>query len=480
MDADYKMLTISLVIQAITGELPHGDDRFIRDAVIDSRHSSADSLFIALPGEKVDGHVYVEEAFVNGSIAALIDQELGGEYKTIDLRNGWNPGDQLELGDTPICILVKDSLEAMQQIARFWRKQLDVEVIGITGSVGKSTTKEVVAEVLNRRYKTLKSPGNLNNEIGLPLTLLKLNHEHERAVLEMGFYIPGEIDFLCDLALPKVGVVTNVGTVHAERAGTIDDIVRGKSELVKYLPPAPDGLAILNYDDPLVKEMANLTEAQVFSYGLTPEADLWADNVVGLGLDGIRFRLHYRNEVIHLRVPLIGRHSVHTALRAAAVGLNDGLSWQGIVDGLQSGNTQLRLVAVRSESGAIILDDTYNASPESTLAALNLLDDLDGKKIAVLGDMLELGQYEKQGHDMVGARVAEVVDELVTIGDKSKWISTAAVHAGLDGKKVKEFENSEQSVDYLKDHLDSKDVVLVKGSRGMQMEIIVTSLETVR
>jgi UDP-N-acetylmuramoyl-tripeptide--D-alanyl-D-alanine ligase len=179
-------------------------------------------------------------------------------------------------------------------------------------------------------------------------------------------------------------------------------------------------------------------------------------------------------------VPLIGRHSVHTALRAAAVGLNDGLSWQGIVDGLQSGNTQLRLVAVRSESGAIILDDTYNASPESTLAALNLLDDLDGKKIAVLGDMLELGQYEKQGHDMVGARVAEVVDELVTIGDKSKWISTAAVHAGLDGKKVKEFENSEQSVDYLKDHLDSKDVVLVKGSRGMQMEIIVTSLETVR
>jgi UDP-N-acetylmuramoyl-tripeptide--D-alanyl-D-alanine ligase len=277
-----------------------------------------------------------------------------------------------------------------------------------------------------------------------------------------------------------VGVVTNVGTVHAERAGTIDDIARGKSELVKYLPPAPDGLAILNYDDPLVKEMANLTEAQVFSYGLTPEADLWADNVVGLGLDGIRFRLHYRNEVIHLRVPLIGRHSVHTALRAAAVGLNDGLSWQGIVDGLQSGNTQLRLVAVRSESGAIILDDTYNASPESTLAALNLLDDLDGKKIAVLGDMLELGQYEKQGHDMVGARVAEVVDELVTIGDKSKWISTAAVHAGLDGKKVKEFENSEQSVDYLKDHLDSKDVVLVKGSRGMQMEIIVTSLETVR
>ena len=304
---------------------------------------------------------------------------------------------------------------------------LDVEVIGITGSVGKSTTKEVIAEVLSRRFRTLKSPGNLNNEIGLPLTLLKLNNEHERAVLEMGFYVPGEIDFLCDLALPKVGVVTNVGTVHAERAGTIDDIARGKAELVKSLPPGPDGLAILNFDDPFVREMAKETKAQVFSYGMTPEADLWADDVIGLGLDGIRFRLHFRNEVIHMRVPLIGRHSVHTALRAAAVGLNDGLSWQGIVDGLQSGTTQLRLVAVRSESGAIILDDTYNASPELTLAALNLLEDLGGNKIAVLGDMLELGQYEKQGHEMVGARVAEVAAELVVIGEKAKWIAVCSI-----------------------------------------------------
>lgn len=474
------MLTINLAIQAITGEKPHGDDRIIRDAVIDSRLSTPESLFVALPGEVVNGHAYVGEAFAGGAIFALIDQELPGEFYTIDLRNGNKAGEHLEIGQTPACILVDDSLEAMQKIARFWRRQLEIDVIGITGSVGKSTTKEVVAEVLSRRYRTLKSPGNLNNEIGLPLTLLKLNHKHERAVLEMGFYVPGEIDFLCDLALPKVGVVTNVGTVHAERAGTIEDIARGKAELVESLPPGPDGLAILNFDDPLVKEMAKKTEARVFSYGMTPEANLWADNVIGLGLDGIRFRLHFRNEVIHMRVPLIGRHSVHTALRAAAVGLNDGLSWQGIVDGLQSGKTQLRLVAVRSESGAIILDDTYNASPESTLAALNLLDDLGGNKIAVLGDMLELGQYEKQGHEIVGARVAEVVAELIVVGEKAKWIAAAASQAGLGLEKINEFDTSEDAVDYLKGHLNSNDVVLVKGSRGMQMEIIVTALETVR
>jgi UDP-N-acetylmuramoyl-tripeptide--D-alanyl-D-alanine ligase len=474
------MLTIGLAIQAITGIKPHGEDRTIRDVVIDSRLSTPGSIFIALPGDNVDGHAYVVEAFEKGAIAALIDQEISGEFVTIDLRNGLIPGAELLFNDKPTCLLVKDSLAAMQEIARFWRKQLDVKVIGITGSVGKSTTKEVVAEVLNQRYETHKSSGNLNNEIGLPLSVLKLKKDHSRAVFEMGFYVPGEIEFLCDIAQPQIGIVTNVGTVHAERAGTIEDIARGKSELVKSLPPKPEGVAILNYDDPLVRNMAEVTDAQVFTYGLIPEADLWADQVSGLGLDGIHFRLHFRNEILHLRVPLIGRHSVHTALRAAAAGLNDGLSWQEIVDGLQSNKTQLRLVAVRSESGAIILDDTYNASPESTIAALNLLEDLEGNKIAVLGDMLELGQYEKQGHEMVGARAAEVADELVVIGNRARWIAESASKAGLGIDRITEFSTSEKAIDFLRAHLGAQDVVLVKGSRGMQMEIIVTALEAVQ
>jgi UDP-N-acetylmuramoyl-tripeptide--D-alanyl-D-alanine ligase len=224
----------------------------------------------------------------------------------------------------------------------------NVKVIGITGSVGKSTTKEPVAEVESQRYRTLRSVGNLNNEIGLPLTLLNLAPEHERAVLEMGFYVPGEIKLLCDLALPEVGVVTNVGTVHAERAGSIEAIALGKAELIQSLPSAPVGVAILNYDDPRVREMAGQTQAKVFFYGLDSRADLWADGVEGLGLDGIRFRMHYRSEILYLKVPMIGRHSVHTALRAAAVGLVDGLTWQEIVDGLRSGQAQLQ-----AGSGAI-------------------------------------------------------------------------------------------------------------------------------
>jgi len=350
-------------------------------------------------------------------------------------------------------------------------------VIGITGSVGKSTTKELTAEVLERRYRTLKNPGNLNNEIGLPLSLLRLTERHKRAVLEMGFYVPGEIALLCQIARPSVGVVTNISQVHLERAKTLDAIVQGKTELVESLPAAPEGVAILNNDDPLVKGMAERTEARVFTYGLSSDSDLWADDVVGLGLEGIRLILHYQGESIHVRVPLLGRHSVHTVLRASAVGLVEGLTWEEIVSGLQTTPSQLRLMAVTGPKGAILLDDTYNAAPASTIAALNLLDDLDGQKTAVLGDMLELGSFEERGHRMVGARAAEVVDQLITVGERAHWIAQEAIKAGLSEERVVEVDRPKQAIKYLKKHIGPDDVVLVKGSRGMHMDTIVNELE---
>ncbi|MDH5508480.1 MAG: UDP-N-acetylmuramoyl-tripeptide--D-alanyl-D-alanine ligase, partial [Anaerolineae bacterium] len=368
--------------------------------------------------------------------------------------------------------------QALQQIARFWRRKCDVRITGITGSVGKSTTKEVAAEVLSRRYSTLKNTGNLNNEIGLPLTILGLRRDHQRAVLEMGFYVPGEIKFLCDIALPHVGMLTNIGTVHAERTGSQAEIARGKAELVEALPP--EGVAILNYDDPLVRPMAQQTQAKVLFYGLTAEADLWADEVQGMGLDGIRFRLHYAKETFHLRVPMIGRHSVHTALRAAALGLVEGLSWQEIFEGLRFSQTQLRLVSVFAPNGALLLDDTYNASPQSTLAAINLLDELEGRKIAVLGDMLELGPYERQGHEMVGIRAAAVADELVTVGERARMISAAARNAGLPDTAITELQDTQAAIDFLRDRLQKDDIMLVKGSRGMHMDTIVPSLEAAK
>jgi UDP-N-acetylmuramoyl-tripeptide--D-alanyl-D-alanine ligase len=470
------MLSLADVFEALTGKRIESASLFISEATIDSRQAIPASMFVALPGEKADGHDYVGQAFKHGSHLALVQKDLSAQFPVVDLRSGELPA-AVSIPDGPFCLLVTDSLKALQDIARFWRRKLNIRVIGITGSVGKSTTKELVAEVLGQRYHTFKNPGNLNNEIGLPLSLLRLSPGHECAVLEMGFYVPGEITFLCDLALPHVGVITNIGTVHAERAGSQEVIAAGKAELVQSLPRAPHGAAILNYDDPWVRPMADMTKAGILFYGLDPRANLWADRVDGLGLEGIRFRLHFKRETLHLRVPLIGRHSVHTVLRAAAVGLVEGLAWQEIIAGLQWGRSQLRLVAVRTHTGAFILDDSYNASPESTLAALNLLGELDGKKIGVLGEMLELGQYERVGHEMVGVRAAEVCSELITIGEKGKMIAEAARRGGLPARKIFSFEETNQVIEFLQSHLKEGDIVLIKGSHGLRMDRIVSALE---
>ncbi|HSQ26085.1 MAG TPA: UDP-N-acetylmuramoyl-tripeptide--D-alanyl-D-alanine ligase [Anaerolineales bacterium] len=470
-----ERITLADVLEALCDVRPYWALWPISETVIDSRLASTGCMFVALQGENVDGHDYVQHAFVKGSAIAIIEHPLPG-LSFLDLRSGCNDVTLWEV-EAPVCLLVENSLLALQKIASFWRRQINLHVIGITGSVGKSTTKEIVYSVLSQRFLTLKNQGNLNNEIGLPLTLLGLHRDHQCAVLEMGFYVPGEIALLCDIALPQVGIITNIGTVHAQRAGSQEAIAQGKSELVQALPAAPEGVAILNYDDALVQAMAPLTKARVFFYGLDERADLWADHVEGLGLEGIRFRLHFRNETLHLRVPLIGRHSVHTVLRATAVGLALGLTWQEIVEGLKLPQTQLRLVAVRARNGATILDDTYNASPESTLAALNLLDELEGKKIAVLGDMLELGPYEKRGHEMVGVRAAEVVDELIVVGELAHMIASAAETSGLPAQAITELENTQAAINFLKNRLQADDVVLVKGSHGMQMERIVSALE---
>ena len=471
------MLTLADAIEALTNFRPL-TVTVITEAVIDSRQVIPGSLFVAIPGEQTDGHNFIGEAFKRGASFALIQRDVDGSFRTADLRSISSADAFLEYDLTvPVCLRVENTVTALQKIARYWRRKLDLRVIGITGSVGKSTTKEMATEVLSTRYRTLKSPGNLNNEIGLPLTLLRLSSGYQRAVLEMGFYVPGEIAFLCDLALPQVGVVTNVGTVHAERAGSQEAIARGKAELVQALPPAPEGVAILNFDDPWVRRMEEKTKARVFFYGLSREAHLWADNVVGLGLEGIRFRLHYAGETLHVKIPLIGRHSVHTALRAAAVGLTEGMNWQEILEGLNQGHTQLRLAAVRSETGALLLDDTYNASPESMLAALNLLDELDGRKVAVLGDMLELGPYERGGHEMVGLRAAQVANVLLTLGERAHIFAEAARRAGMKKSAILEFTEYDPLVEWLKTNLTRDDVVLIKGSHGLRMDRITSLLE---
>jgi len=349
-----------------------------------------------------------------------------------------------------------------------------VQVIGITGSVGKTSTKELTYAVLAQKFDTFKSPGNRNSILGLPMALFGLEPHHQKAVLEMAMYVPGEIATLCEMTQPEIGVVTLIGAVHLERAGTMEAIVAAKQELVEALPA--HGVAILNRDDDRVMSMAGHTAARVFTYGLDEQADLWADQVESMGLDGVRFMMHYGRDRLHVQVPLIGRHSVHTALRATAVGLALNMSWDNILHGLQQTAVELRVVSAPGPQQSLIIDDSYNANPESTLAALNLLEDFPGRKVAVLGDMLELGYLEESSHRLIGRRVAGVAQVLVAVGSRARWIAEEAVKAGLPPENVALATDAITAVPVIEARIQPQDVILIKGSYGMRMDRIVTAL----
>lgn len=464
------MLTIGHFLETYTDYQPTGAEPAVTTAVVDSRQVTPGSIFFAFDGEKVDGHDFVADAFRKGAVAAVVERPLPGDHLTIDARAGQLP----ETLNAPMMLVVDNTLAALQQAAKAWRQRFSARVVGITGSVGKTSTKELMHTVLSRRYRTLKSQGNYNNEIGLPLTLLRLQRHHQRAVLEMGMYVQGEIALLCDLAQPHIGVVTMIGPVHLERMGTMAAIVAAKQELVEALPA--DGVAILNRDDELVMSMAGHTAARVFTYGLDSRADLWADNIHSMGLEGVRFTLHHKQEALSVQVPLLGRHNVHTALRSTAVGLVDGMSWAEIVAGLSQTTAQLRLVAVPGPDGSIIIDDTYNASPDSMMAALNLLQDLDGRRLAVLGDMLELGHVEERSHRLVGRRAADVAHTLIAVGQRGRWIGEEALAVGMSPDRVAIVDDVATAVSALRQHIQPNDVILVKASWGMRLDRIVAAL----
>ncbi len=493
---------------ALSGEIPPLKLRAtpIANAVLDSRDARPGDLFVALVGQNTDGHTFIPAALANGAAAAIAEERgraaaVQAGAAVVDCTRGrWSLTAALPdgyRGEQPLVYLVDDSTLALQQVGAFQRlhrANSRLRVIGITGSVGKTSTKELTSGVMRQRFRTLAAQGNLNNEQGLPLTLLGLGPDIECAVLEMGMYGLGEIDRLCTLGRPHVGIVTNVGPVHLSRLGSIERIAQAKSELPAALPPANEGgVAILNWDDERVRAMAGVTQARVFRYGLTPEADLWADDVRGMGMEGVRFRFHYRRpgqsrvESLSVRVPLLGRHSVHTALCAAAAGLVEGLGWDEIIAGMQSTPSQLRLVVARGINGATVIDDTYNASPASTIAALNLLADIEpkgqGRRVAVLGDMRELGDYTDAGHRLVGGRAAEVVDLLITVGELGAAIGAEARDMRFDPAALHVTRSAAETVAVLRSLLRPDDLVLVKGSRAVGMEsiigeIVVTEPET--
>jgi UDP-N-acetylmuramoyl-tripeptide--D-alanyl-D-alanine ligase len=433
----------------------------------DARRVQPGDCFIAVRGERFDGHDFVGDATAAGAAAALVGHAWADAHPDASL---------------PL-LVVDEPVAALQRLAAWWRGQLpDLLVVGITGSVGKTSTKEVVASVLGRAMPVYRSPGNLNTEIGLPLSLLEVTTEHRAAVLEMGgAYAFGEIKLLCEIARPRIGVVTNIHPVHLERMGSIDAIAETKAELVDAVPE--EGWAVLNGDDPRVRAMAPRTRGQVVFYGLGQDNDVRATEVDSEGLDGTAFWLHLAGESNRVKAPLIGGHAVELALAAIAVGYAAGMALPDMLLGLTEPGVQVRLLIAPGPNGAQLIDDTYNASTPSMMSALGLLEAMNPRRaIAVLGDMRELGELTEREHVAVGRRAGEVADLVVTYGELARIIAREA--ATTDGRfdvgppAVTSFglEQREDLIDYLLRELREGDVVLLKGSRGLEMEGIVERL----
>jgi UDP-N-acetylmuramoyl-tripeptide--D-alanyl-D-alanine ligase len=428
----------------------------VTGASVDSRRVTPNSCYIALHGARVDGHRFVVDALRAGASAALVD-------RPVDL-----PPDL----DAAV-VLVTDPLVALQELAAWWRRRHDVRVVGITGSTGKTIAKEITADVLSRTLRTLRNEGNLNSETGLPMTLLRLEPEHEVAVLEMSMYTVGEIARLAEIAEPEVGVVLAVHPAHLERAGSIERIAQAKAELPIALPA--DGLAVLNAEDPRVAPMRELTRAEVRTFGLGPAADVRADEIVSRGLDGTEFTLRAPWGDRRLVSSTPGRHLVPHALAAAIVAEHFAVPLDEVAGALAAGShAPHRMNVVEASSGARLVDDTYNASPISTAAALDFLAETPvapgRRRLAVLGDMLELGPDEERLHREIGARAAGSADGLVAVGERGRWIAEGAGAAGAG--VVLMADDAEEAAAVLERDLAPGvgDLVLLKASRGIGLE----------
>ncbi len=459
-----EALTASDLLTLTGGRLVRDSLRPIRGGAVDSRLVRPGELFVALPGARTDGHRFLREAVVAGAAALIVAAEP-------------DPATLAALGDVTI-VVVPDPLAGLQAIAAAWRSRFRPLVVGVTGSIAKTSTKEAIATVLATSGKTLRSEGNQNNEIGVPLTLLRLGADDVNAVLEMGMYTSGEIAHLARLARPRIGVVTAVLGVHLSRIGSLDAVERAKAELVEALPA--DGVAVLNADDVRVRRMARRTPARAVTYGFAPDADVGAERVRSAGTAGMRFRLRLAIPGGPVRlaaaIPTLGRLSVHNALAGAAVGLAAGIAPEAIVAALGAGWSAPHRGQLVTAAGVTIVDDSYNASPASMIAALQMLADLPGRRVAVLGEMLELGEDASAGHREVGRAAASSCALLVTVGEGAAAIAAGAREAGLDAASIAETPDRAGALAALQERLEPGDVVLIKASRGLELDRLVDDL----
>ena len=415
----------------------------------DSRKIEQGDLFVAIVGENNDGHQFVTAALRDGAKAALVSEPTDPSVP---------------------CIRVTDTVEAYGAIAAGYRRLLGLRVIGITGSVGKTTTKEMTACVLERNFRTAKTEANHNNNIGLPITIMDIPEDTQVAILEMGMNHFGEMARLTAIARPDIAIITNIGTMHIEHLGTREGILQAKLEILRGLPA--EGFGIFNGDEPLLWNVRNDGGHKKYYYGIENKAcDVIADDIQDLE-DGMRFRVTGLGHQFELFVPVLGRHTVYNSLAAATTALLLGVRPETIQAQLGTFRNTGSRQKIYQKNGVTIIEDCYNAGPESMEAALNVLGSrpTSGRRIAVLGDMLELGNRSSAEHYRIGRIVAQKADMLFAYGAHSVRTITGAVTGGMNPKNTEHFDTHEDMAHVLKTRVTEGDVLLFKGSRGMRME----------
>lgn len=459
-----KELTVNQIKQAAGGRLLAGNpEGSVRNICTDSRKAGPGDVFFALIGENHDAHDYLPQAIAAGCRCAVISREPAlGQIK-----------EREDFGETAL-ILVEDTTKALQELAAWYLSQLNIKKIAVTGSTGKTSTRDLIWSVCRQKYKTQKNVGNLNNHIGVPLTILSFEEDIEVGVLEMGMDKPGEIDLLARVAKPDIGVITNIGMAHIENLGSREGIFRAKMELTNYFDESNTLIAF--HDEEFLNRKRLTGPYRVVLAGTDRESDYVVSDIDDFGAEGIEFTLEHAGKRQRFKLPVPGSHNAFNGALAAACGMELGISMEEAAEGLARAELTDKRLTVRENKGVKIIDDTYNASPDSMKAAVNVLMKTRGaRRVAVLGDMFELGETSLRQHELVGRYAArQGTDLLIAVGKDAARIARGAREEGMEN--VLAFEEKAECIRQVNEIVKEGDVVLVKGSRGMKMEDIVKEI----
>lgn len=468
-----KRLTIEQVAEAVKGDLLLGDPKDeITGVSTDSRKVAEGEAFFPLIGEQHDAHDFIPQAIERGCRTVILSRKADAE----SLRAKYSdPSHRINRENPMNFILVGDTTKALQDLAKYYLSLFSIIKIGVTGSTGKTTTKEMLYWIFSEKYRTVRNLGNLNNHIGLPLTVLSLPEDTEAGIFEMGMSAQGEIDLLAELVRPDIGIITNIGISHIENLGSRENILKAKLEITNYF--TEDGILIVNEDSDFLSKEDVRGNYRVVTTGETGRSNFIISNIVDSGEDGVAFTLEHKEELQTFRLNMPGRHNAYNGALAVAAAVSCGITMEEAARGLLKLELTDKRLSIKGKNGMKIIDDTYNASPDSMRAAIDVLNATKGfRKIAILADMFELGENSGVFHAEVGRYAAESgVDLFIAVGEQARHMAEAAKEI-LGEKKVHYYETKELLINDIGSMITTGDVILLKGSRGMAMDQVVKKI----